>query len=134
MNYSRLTVNCFIDSVSDNLTPSWNLSSKEVKYINNGMIMWNMMKLFMSEVKIVAIDKVCWKPKIKYWDCIISINIWYNLQNDFNIKYMENNKRNKENSWKTVYNFMSSSNIFQNANNALSDLFIFNSIINNHSQ
>ena len=30
-------------------------------------MVWNMMKCFMSEVKRVAIDKACWKAKMKYW-------------------------------------------------------------------
>ena len=72
----------------------------------------------MSEVKRVAIDKVCWKSKIKDWDYMSAINIWDNVQKDFNIKYMTNKKR-KNSSWKTVYNHMSSSNIFQNPKNAL---------------
>ena len=49
----------------------------------------------MSEVKIVAIDKVFWKAKMKDWDYISAINVWYNVQNDFNIKNMANNKRKK---------------------------------------
>ena len=40
----------------------------------------------MSEVKIVAIDKVCWKAKMKDWDYMSAINVWDNVQNDFNIK------------------------------------------------
>ena len=55
--------------------------------------MWNMIKCFMSEVKRVAIDKVCWKTKMKNWDYMISINVWYNVHNDFNIKCMANNKQ-----------------------------------------
>ena len=47
----------------------------------------------MSEVKIVAIDKLCWKAKMKDWYYMSSINIWYNVQNDFNNKYMDINKR-----------------------------------------
>ena len=42
-----------------NAPPLWTLSSKEVKHINNGMLMWNMIKCFMSEAERVAIDKVC---------------------------------------------------------------------------
>ena len=78
---------------------------------------WNMMKCFMYEVKRVAIDKLCWKSKIKDWDYMSAINVWDNGQNDFNIKYMANNKQ--QNSWKTIYNDMSSSDIFQNPKNAL---------------
>ena len=51
----------------------------------------------MSEVKRVAINKVCWKSKIKYWDYMSAINVWDHFQNDFNIKYMANNKRKKLN-------------------------------------
>ena len=72
----------------------------------------------MSEVKRVAIDKVCWKSKIKDWDYMSAINIWDNVQKDFNIKYMTNKKR-KNSSWKTVYNHMSSSNISRIQKNAL---------------
>ena len=82
------------------------------------MRMWNMMKCFMSEVKIVAIDTVSWKSKMKDWYYMSAINVWDNVQNDFNTKYMANNKR-KKTSWKTIYNHMSSSNIFQNPKNAL---------------
>ena len=60
--------------------------------------MWNMMKCFMSEVKIVAIEKVCWKSKTKDYDYMITINVWDNVQNDFNIKYMANNKLFKKTS------------------------------------
>ena len=45
-----------------------------------------MMKCFMSEVNRVAIDKVCWKSKIKDWDYMSATNVWDNGQNDFNIK------------------------------------------------
>ena len=72
----------------------------------------------MSKVKRVDIDKVCWKAKMKYWDYMSAINVWDNVQNDFNIKYMADNEWG-ELSQKTVYNCMSSSNIFQNPNNAL---------------
>ena len=75
MTCSQLTVTCLLGSVSDNVTPLWNLSSKEVKHINNGMIMWNMMKCFMSEVKRVTIEKVCWKAKTKDWDNMRTINV-----------------------------------------------------------
>ena len=81
--------------------------------------MWNMMKFFMSKVKRVDIDKVYWRSKIKYWDCMSAIKVWDNVQNDFNVEYMANNKRKKETSWKTVYNRMSYSNIFQNSKNIL---------------
>ena len=40
----------------------------------------------MSEVKKVDIDKVCCKSKLKYWDYMSAINVWDNVQNDFNIK------------------------------------------------
>ena len=49
----------------------------------------------MYEVNKVAIDKVCWKSKTKYWDYMSAINVWDNVYNDFNIKYMANNKRKK---------------------------------------
>ena len=65
MTCYQLIVNLLLGSVSDNVTRLWTLSSKEVKHINNGMRMWNMMKFFMSEVKIVSIEKVCWRAKMK---------------------------------------------------------------------
>ena len=49
----------------------------------------------MSEVNRVAIDKVCWKTKMKDWDYISAINVWYNVQNHSNTKYMANNKLKK---------------------------------------
>ena len=49
----------------------------------------------MSEVKRVAIDRVCWKDEIKVQDNMSAINVWDNVQNDFNIKYMANNKQKK---------------------------------------
>ena len=49
----------------------------------------------MSEVKIVAIEKVCWKAKMKYVDYISAIGVWNNMQNDFNIKYMSNNPKKR---------------------------------------
>ena len=93
MTYAQLIVNWLLGSVSKNVPPLWTLISKEVKHINNGMILWNMMKCFMSDVKRVDIDKVCCKYKIKYWDYRSAIKIWDNVQNDFNIKYMSNTKR-----------------------------------------
>ena len=57
-----------------------------------------MMKCFMSEFKRVVIEKVSWKSKIKDWDYMSAINVWDNVQNGFNIKYMANNKRKKETS------------------------------------
>ena len=61
MTCSQLIPNWLLGSVSENVPSHWTLSSKEVKHINNGMIMWNIMKCFMSEVKRLAIDKVYWK-------------------------------------------------------------------------
>ena len=61
-----MIVNLLLGSVSDNVHPPWTLISKEVKHIQNGMRMWNMIKCFMYEVKIVAIGKVCWKARMKY--------------------------------------------------------------------
>ena len=58
MTCSQLIVNWLLGSVSENVPPLCNLSSKEVKHINNGMRMWNMMKLFMYEVKRLSIEKV----------------------------------------------------------------------------
>ena len=55
--------------------------------------MWNMMKYFMYEVKKVAIDKVCCKSNTKYWDYMSAINVWDNVQNYLNIKYIANNKQ-----------------------------------------
>ena len=55
--------------------------------------MWNIMKLFVSKVKRVAIDKVSWKSKIKYLYYMNAINVWDNVQNGINIKYMANNKQ-----------------------------------------
>ena len=49
----------------------------------------------MYEVKRVAIDKVCCKSKMKDWYYISAINVWDNVQNDFNIKYIANNKPKK---------------------------------------
>ena len=57
--------------------------------------MWNMMKCFIYEVQRVAIDKLCWKSKMKDWDYISSIKIWDHMQICYNIKYMANNKREK---------------------------------------
>ena len=65
MTCSQLTVNWLLGSVSENVLTLWTLSSKEVKHINNGMRMWNMMKCFISEVKRVPIDKVYWKARVK---------------------------------------------------------------------
>ena len=48
-----------------------------------------------------------------------AIKVWGNVENGFYIKYMDNNKWKKQTSWKTVYNRISSSNIFQNPKNAL---------------
>ena len=81
-------MNWLLDIVSENVPPLWTLSSKEVQHINNDMRMWNMTKCFMSEVKRVALDIVCWKYKIKDWYYMSRINVWDNVQNDFNIKYM----------------------------------------------
>ena len=78
-----------------------------------------MIKCFMSEVKRVSIDKVCWKSKMKYLYYISATNVWDNVQDYFNINYMANNKQ-KKNPMETVYNHISYSNIFQNPNNALS--------------
>ena len=118
MNLSQLIVNWLLVSVSEDVPLLWTFISKEVKHINNGMKMWSTMKLFVSEVKRVAIDKVCWKSKMKYWYYMSTIKVCDKVHNDFNIKYMVNNKR-KNSSWKTVYNRMSSSNIFYNPNNVL---------------
>ena len=89
------------------------------RWSNNGMRMWNTMNCFTSEVKIVAIDKVCWEAKMKDWDYINSISFWDNVQNDFNIKYMYNNKQKRKTSRKIRYCCMSSSNVLQNPKNAL---------------
>ena len=92
MNFYQLIVNWLLGTISEYLPPPCNLISREVKHINNGMRMWNMMECFMSEVKRVSIEKVCCKSKIKYWDYMSAINILDNIHNDFNIKYMDNNK------------------------------------------
>ena len=57
--------------------------------------MWNTMNCFTSEVKRVAIDKLCCKSKMKDSYYIIAINVFDNVQNDFNTKYTPNNKQNK---------------------------------------
>ena len=51
----------------------------------------------MSEVKRVAIDKVCWKSKIKDWNHMSEINVWDHAKNDFNIKYTADNKQKNSN-------------------------------------
>ena len=74
----------------------------------------------MFEFNRVAIEKVCWNSKIKYQDYMSAIMVWYNFQNDFNIKHMANKKQKKETSSKTIYNIMSYSDTFKNPKNALS--------------
>ena len=101
MTWSCLTVHWLLGSVSDNVPPIWNLISKEVKHINNGTRMRNMKTCFMSEYKRVAIERLCWKSKTDDWDYMNAINVWDNFQNDFNIKYIINNK-NEKTSQKTV--------------------------------
>ena len=59
------------------------------------------MKCFISEVKRLSIEKVCWKVKTKDQDYMSATNVWDNAQNYFNIKYMANNKQKKP-SWKTA--------------------------------
>ena len=49
----------------------------------------------MTEVERVSINKFCWKAKTKDWDYMSAINVWDHFQNDFNIKYMANNKQTK---------------------------------------
>ena len=68
-------MNWLLGSVSEDVPPFKTLGSKEVKDINIGIRMCNMMKCFMSEVKRVAIDKVCWKSKIKDWYYMSAMNI-----------------------------------------------------------
>ena len=55
MNFSKVTVNLLLENSSNNVTPLWNFTYKEVNHTNNGMIMWNMMKCIMSEVQRVDI-------------------------------------------------------------------------------
>ena len=86
MTCSRMIVNWLLDSVFDNVPHLWTLGSKEVKLINNGMRMWNMIKCFMSKVKRVDIQKVYWRAKMNDCYYISAINVWDNVQNDFNIK------------------------------------------------
>ena len=52
----------------------------------------------MFEFKRLAIGKVCWNSNMKDWDYMSAIKVWYNFQNDFDIKYMANNKQKKETS------------------------------------
>ena len=74
-------------------------SSKGViNHIKNGVRMWNMIKCFISKVKRIAIETVCWKAKIRDWYYMSAINVQYNVQNCFNIKYIVNNKQNNETS------------------------------------
>ena len=100
MTFSKLIVNWLLGSVYENVTPLCTFISKEVKHINKGMRMWNMMKCIMSEVKRVAIDKVCWKEKMKEWYYMSAIKVWDHVQNDFIIKYTDNNEQ--KTSLKTV--------------------------------
>ena len=128
MTCSQLIVNWLLGSVSENVPPLCNLSSKEVKHINNSMRMWNMMKCFMPEVKRVSIDKVFWKAKMKNWDYMSAINVWDNGQNDFNIKYMANNKPKK-----LKENILQSHFIFKSLSES-KECTLKKSIIDNHSQ
>ena len=50
----------------------------------------------MSKDNILAIQKVCWEAKMKDWYYMSSINVWDNMQNNFNIKYMANKKLKKK--------------------------------------
>ena len=75
ITFSRLIVNWLLGSVSENILPLWTFISKELNNINNGMRMWNFMKCFMSEVKRVAIEKVCWGSKMKDWYYMSTINV-----------------------------------------------------------
>ena len=62
-----MIVNWLLGSVYENVPPLWNFIYKDVKHTNNDMIMCNMMKCLMSEVNRGAIEKVCWKSKMKDW-------------------------------------------------------------------
>ena len=72
---SRMIVNWLLGSVSDNVPPIWGFICKEVKHIKNGVRMWNMIKFFISEVKRVDIDKLCWKSKMEDWVYLSAINV-----------------------------------------------------------
>ena len=81
------------------------------------MRMCNIMKFFMSEVKRVDIDKLCWKSKMEDWVYLSAINVgimcrMISISNTWLIT-------KEKNSQKKVYNRMSYSNIFQNPKNAL---------------
>ena len=91
----QLIENWLLGILFNNVIPLFNLSSKEVNHINNGMRLCNMMECFVSEVNRVSIDKVCWKYKMNDWDYMSAVNVWDNFQNDFNIKCMANIKRKK---------------------------------------
>ena len=93
MTCSQLIVDWLLGSVSENVFPIWNLSYKELNCIKNGTRMWKIMKRLISEVKRVAIDKVCRKYKMKDWDYMSAIKVWDNVQNYFNIKYMADKKK-----------------------------------------
>ena len=118
MTWYQLIENWLLDIIFENVPPLWTLSSKEVRHIKNGTRMWNTVKCFISEVNRVAIGRFYRKAKMKDWDYMSEINIWDNVQNYLNKKYMAN-KKQKRNLMIFFYNRMSYSNIFQNPKNAL---------------
>ena len=57
---SKLIMNWLLCSIFPCEPPLWTFIYKKINYINNGKIMWNMMKFFMSKVKRVYIEKIYW--------------------------------------------------------------------------
>ena len=65
---------------------------------------------------------------MKDWDYMSAINVWDNVQNDFNIKYMANNKRKKPHGKQfTIACYLQISFRIQR-------MHLKKTIINNHSQ
>ena len=94
MTCCQMIVNWLLSSVSKNVPLFWDFISNKVKHIKKGMRMQNMMKCFMSEVKRVAIQKICWKARMKYCYYMSAIRVWDNVHNYINIKWIANNQNN----------------------------------------
>ena len=133
MTCSFLILNWLLVSISENVPHLWTFSSKEVNHIKNGMIMWNMMKCFMYEVKRVDIAKVCWKSKMKDWDYMKKINVWDHVQNDFNKNtWLITNIKKKPHGYHfTIACHLQTSFIIQIMHSQNKKIKI---IVNNHSQ
>ena len=117
MTFQQLIVNYLLGNQEGNIPPYSSLSTIFVNHNKSDARNLGMMKTLMNYVKQITFPKGLWYNRSSDWTYRQCNDLWSEVSkmNEFN-DFLKKGNRNKNISWKTVYNRMSKMNVFKGKN------------------